>query len=64
MPKSKLCESCIHTRVCWRDKNLVGDVFVAGHPLLFDNGELYEKFKEWEKQGFPCDEYIEEVQND
>ena len=39
-------------------KNLVGDVFVAGHPLYFDNYKLYEEYKEREKAGFPCKYYI------
>lgn len=61
MIKSKMCESCIHTEVCRHDKNLVGDVFVPGNPVLFDNSELYEKHKEWERAGFPCDDYMEIV---
>ena len=58
MPKSELCKKCAHTKVCFKDKNLFGDVFVAGNPMLFDNKKLYEKFKEREKNGFPCDDFL------
>ena len=57
--KSDLCKSCIHTNVCARDKNIVGDVFVLGNPMLFDNRTLFEEFKKSEAAGFPCDEYLE-----
>ena len=56
--KAELCKTCIHTDVCTRDKNIVGDVFVMGHPMFFDNKELHKKFKEWEAKGFPCDMYL------
>lgn len=56
--RSDLCKTCIHTPVCIKDKNIVGDTFVAGNPLIFDNNELFEKFKEWKAAGFPCDEYL------
>ena len=59
--KSKLCETCNHTNVCAKDKNIFGDVFVAGNPMLFDNAELYEKYKEREQAGFPCDDYQPEI---
>lgn len=55
---SELCKSCIHHKVCMKDKNVVGDMFVLGNPMLFDNHKLYEEFKERERQGFPCDDYI------
>ena len=55
---SELCKTCIHTKVCMKDKNLVGDVFVMGHPMFFDNDKLYEEYKEREKQGFPCEDYM------
>lgn len=58
--KSKLCETCAHTKVCMRDKNMVGDVYVAPHPLFFDEEykqKAWENYKEREKMGFPCDEY-------
>lgn len=58
MAKSKMCESCVHTKVCMHDKNLLGDVFVLGHPSFFDNEALYEEFKRREKEGFPCDDYM------
>lgn len=40
------------------DKNLMGDVFVPGNPLFFDNEELYKRYKEWEAKGFPCEDYL------
>lgn len=58
--KSKLCESCIHTNVCMKDKNIVGDTFVPGNPMLFDNSELYKKYEERKKAGFPCDDYMKD----
>jgi hypothetical protein len=57
--RSDLCKTCAHTKVCFKDKNLIGDVFISGNPLFFDNNELYQKFKEREAQGFPCDDYLE-----
>jgi len=56
--RSELCKTCIHTKVCMRDKNILGDVFVPGHPYFFDNEELYAKYEERKKAGFPCDEYL------
>ena len=58
MAKSKMCESCVHTKVCLKDKNLIGDVFFPASPWFFDNKSHYERFKEWEKEGFPCDDYM------
>ena len=58
MAKSKMCESCVHTKVCMNDKNLFGDVFILGHPFFFDNRELYKEYEEREKAGFPCDNYM------
>ena len=55
---SELCKTCAHTKVCMYDKNIVGDVFVAGNPMFFDNSELYRKFKEREAAGFPCADYL------
>lgn len=60
--KSELCKTCIHTKVCMHDKNLIGDVFVMGHPMFFDNDKLYEEYKERERQGFPCEDYISSAQ--
>ena len=57
---SELCLRCVHHKVCMRDKNLVGDVFVAGNPMIFNNAELYERYKEWEKAGFPCEDFLAE----
>ena len=56
--KSELCKTCIHTKVCMKDKNVLGDIFVTGNPYLFDNADLYAKFKEREKAGFPCKDYL------
>ena len=56
--KSELCKKCIHTDVCFKDKNVCGDVFVPGNPMLFDNNELYRKYKEREKAGFPCEYFF------
>ena len=53
--KAELCKTCIHTKMCLHDKNLVGDTFVRGFSDLDD---AWEKFKEWAKAGFPCDDYI------
>lgn len=55
---SDMCKTCIHTKVCMHDKNIVGDVFVLGHPLFFDNQKLYEEFLERKAKGFPCDDYM------
>lgn len=56
--RAELCKSCIHTKVCFKDKNICGDVFVAGNPMIFDNEELFKKYQEREAAGFPCDDYI------
>ena len=58
MGKSELCKTCAHTNVCLHDKNIVGDIFVPGNPMLFNNEELYKKFEERKKAGFPCDDYL------
>ena len=42
-----------------KDKNLVGDVFVLGNPLYFNNQKLYEEFLERKDKGFPCVDYME-----
>ena len=55
---SELCKSCIHHKVCSHDKNIVGDIFVAGNPAFFNNRKLYEDYKAWEAAGFPCKDYI------
>ena len=59
--RSEMCKKCIHTKVCFKDKNVCGDRFVAGNPLLFDNQKLWEKYEEREKNGFPRDDYFPEV---
>ena len=56
--RAELCKSCIHTKVCHRDKNLVGDTFVAPNPMVFDPQKAWEKYKAWEAKGFPCDTYL------
>ena len=56
--KSKLCKSCAHTNVCFKDQNLFGNIFIMGNPMIFDNRELYKQFKEREAKGFPCDDYL------
>lgn len=53
--RADLCKTCVHTKVCFHDKNLVGDTFVRG---FFDADDAWEKYKEWEKARFPCDDYI------
>lgn len=58
--KSELCRTCVHTKVCMKDKNTVGDFYVAPHPFFFDEEykkKSWEKYKLREKQGFPCDDY-------
>ena len=55
---SELCKSCIHHKLCMHDKNLIGDVFVPGNPMFFDNKELFKEYKEWEAKGFPCEDYM------
>ena len=57
--KSSLCRSCIHSNVCRKDKNIVGDMFVMGNPMIFNNDALYEKYKQREKDGFPCEDYLQ-----
>ena len=57
--RSEMCKSCAHTKVCMKDKNRCGDVFVMGHPCFFDNDELYRRYKEWEAAGFPCEDYLQ-----
>lgn len=55
---AELCKSCVHQKVCMKDKNLVGDVFVPGNPRLFDNAKLFAQYEERKKAGFPCDDYL------
>lgn len=56
--KSELCKSCVHTNVCGKDKNIIGDVFFFGNPIFCDNDKLLEEYKEREKKGFPCEDYL------
>lgn len=53
--KAELCKTCIHTKVCFHDKNLVGDTFVCS---FIDVPKEWEAYKEWEKAGFPCNDYL------
>ena len=58
---SELCKSCIHQQVCMLDKNMIGDVYIAPNPWFFDEEykkNSWEHYLEWEKQGFPCEEYF------
>ncbi len=55
---AELCKSCVHTKVCMKAKNLVGDIFIPGNPMFFDNEELYKKYEERKKAGFPCDDFM------
>ena len=55
--RSDLCKTCIHTKVCSKDKNIIGDNFMMGHPILFENDKLWERYKEWGAKGFPCEDY-------
>ena len=59
--RSEICKGCIHTKVCFKDKNICGDVFVPGNPMIFDNKELYRKYEERKAKGFPCNEYFPEI---
>ena len=59
--KSELCKTCEHTKVCMLDKNLVGDFYIAPHPMFFTPEQReasYQRFKEHEGQGFPCNHYL------
>lgn len=58
LPESELCKTCIHTKLCGKDKNLLGDVFVPGNPAFFDNEKLFEEFEKRKEQGFPCEDYL------
>lgn len=58
---SDLCKRCVHAKVCFNDKNLFGDVFIPGNPMLFDNRELFKKYEERKAKGFPCDNFLELV---
>ena len=59
--KSEMCKTCVHTKVCMLDKNIVGDIFLGKSPILFDNREEYENYKKWKEAGFPCDYYMPEI---
>ena len=56
--KSERCKACIHTKVCMKDLNVVGEFFMPGNPMLFDNEKLFKKYEERKKAGFPCKDFI------
>ena len=58
---SELCKRCIHHNVCMKDKNIVGDVFVPGNPLFFDNNKLFEKYERRKEKGFPCNDFMKDI---
>ena len=55
-----LCKDCIHTKICWLDKNTVGTGFVPGNPMFFDNQARYKEYKKWRDADFPCVHYVKE----
>lgn len=60
--RSELCKTCIHTEVCGKDKNIVGDVYVAPHPVFFSEEYIeksWENYLRRKELGFPCDDYME-----
>ena len=57
--RSDLCKKCIHTKVCMKDKNLCGDGFVPGNPMIFDNDKLWKKYEERKAKGFPCVDFVD-----
>lgn len=57
--RSDLCKKCIHTKVCMKDKNLCGDVFVPGNPMIFDNNKLWKEYEERKAKGFPCVDFVD-----
>ena len=59
--RSEKCKTCIHTKVCGKDLNTVGEMFVPPHPILGKTEEAWERFKEREAQGFPCEDRLEIV---
>lgn len=56
--KSELCKTCVKSDVCMLDKNIFGDVFVPGNPMMFDNKELYKEYEERKAKCFPCENYL------
>lgn len=56
--RSEKCKSCIHTKVCMKDLNLVGEMFVPPHPILGETEEAWERYKEKKAKGFPCEDYL------
>ena len=59
--RAELCKTCIHTKVCMKDKNVFGDNFVGGNPMYTDNAELYKKYEIRKAAGFPCDDYVRDT---
>ena len=64
MGKSEQCRKCIHTNVCMKDKNLFGDIFIAGNPMIFDNEKLFQEFKKRQEEGFSCKDYLSSKEYD
>ena len=58
MAKSELCTKCAHDSVCCNDKHILGDVFIPGNPMLFDNAKLYREYEERKAKGFPCNNFL------
>lgn len=58
--RSEKCKSCIHTKVCMKDLNVVGEAFVPPHPILGITQEAWERYQERKAKGFPCDDYMKD----
>ena len=62
--KSELCKTCIHTKLCLFDKNIIGDdIFVPGNPAFFDNNKLFAEYEKRKEYGFPCEDYFPSARN-
>lgn len=59
--RSEKCKTCVHTKVCTNDLNVVGEMFVSPNPILGNTEEKWERFKKRKAQGFPCDDRLEIV---
>ena len=57
--RSEKCKTCIHTKVCMKDLNIVGEMFLPPHPSLGDTDKAWERFKAQRKLGFPCEDYLD-----
>lgn len=60
--KTEMCKTCIHNKLCMKDKNIIGmDLFCPPHPMLStpeERKEAWEKFEKRKKEGFPCEDYF------